>query len=95
MGRERRLGARVVWVVCTTVAVLLMASGSRATPPTPAPDLDAAALPETAGPRVCTPLGCVGAPSSPWTYGASFAAAVLAAGWLGRRRRSRTDAAAE
>jgi len=74
-----------------TLALAMIAPGARAEAPFPAAarDLEAAALPETAGPRVCTPLGCVGAPSSPWTYGASFAAAVLGAAWLGRRRRAR------
>jgi MYXO-CTERM domain-containing protein len=34
----------------------------------------------------CTPLGCAGAPPSPWGEAAGFAAAALAAGWLARRR---------
>lgn len=72
----------------------MIASEAPATPPTTR-EIEAAALPETEGPQVCTPLGCVGAPSSPWTYGVSFGAAVLAAGWLGRRRRARSDTALE
>ena len=38
----------------------------------------------------CTPLGCAGTRPSPWGEAAGFAAASLAAGWLGRRRSLRT-----
>jgi MYXO-CTERM domain-containing protein len=91
----RRRGARIVQTVLATLALAMLPAESRAAPPAPTADLEAAALPETAAPRVCTPLGCVGAPSSPWTYAVSFAAAVLAAGWLGRRRRSRSGTPVE
>jgi len=36
--------------------------------------------------RYCTPTGCTGAPSNPWSVAAGFGGAVLAAGWIGRRR---------
>jgi hypothetical protein len=38
----------------------------------------------------CTPLGCAGGRSSPWSEATGFAAATLAAGWLARRRSPRT-----
>jgi MYXO-CTERM domain-containing protein len=81
--------------IAATIAVATMALDASATPPSADHSIEAAALPETEAPRVCTPLGCVGAPSSPWTYAASFGAAVLAAGWLGRRRRTRSGTALE
>jgi len=36
--------------------------------------------------RYCTPLGCKGRASDPLLSGAGFAAAILAGGWLARRR---------
>jgi len=41
--------------------------------------------------RFCTPFGCTGAPSNPWSVAAGFGAAALAAGWLGRRRERRAS----
>ena len=38
--------------------------------------------------QVCTAPGCAGPASQPWVQAASFGAAVVAAGWIGRRRQT-------
>jgi hypothetical protein len=35
--------------------------------------------------QFCTPAGCTGAPSNPWSVVAGFGGAALAAIWIGRR----------
>jgi LPXTG-motif cell wall-anchored protein len=41
--------------------------------------------------RPCTRIGCAGVSASFWSTAAGFGAAVLAAGWIARRRRTRAD----
>ena len=36
--------------------------------------------------RYCTPTGCGGSASAPWSGTLAFAATTLAAGWIARRR---------
>lgn len=56
-----------------------------ATSPAPTPALPSAPPKDWIG-RYCTPAGCAGAASNPWSTAIGFGAAAIAAGWLGRRR---------
>ncbi|MEE9608319.1 MAG: hypothetical protein V3U03_11330 [Myxococcota bacterium] len=83
------LGALLVAVGATPPA-------ARASAPAPAGTLSRAVAPARAAHpaaewrgRYCTSTRCAGTRPSPWGQAAGFGAAVLAAGWIGRRRHAR------
>jgi len=80
--RHILLNVRVFALTAALCAALLahVAQADR----TAAPDPDARPAARWRG-QFCTPAGCTGAPSNPWSVVAGFGGAALAAIWIGRR----------
>jgi len=77
----------VSWLALAPAAAVAAApeGGARAS----APATEPSQLERWKG-RFCTATRCAGAPASPWSAGAGFAAAILAAGWISRRQPARS-----
>jgi hypothetical protein len=81
--RHMRLEIRI-FAVITALCAALLAQVALADEPTAAGS-QARPAARWRG-QYCTPTGCTGAPSNPWSIAAGFGGAALAARWLGGRR---------